>query len=47
MEIKVVSELTDVHRAQVHKTLKSTGYKLGLLINFGNYPKLGRERIVR
>ena len=47
VEIKAVSEVTDVHRAQVHNYLKATGYKLGLLINFGNYPKLGRERIVR
>ena len=47
VEIKAVSELTDIHRAQVHNYLKATGYKLGLLINFGHYPQLGRERIVR
>ena len=47
VEIKAVSEVTDIHRAQVHNYLKATGYKLGLLINFGNYPQLGRERIVR
>jgi GxxExxY protein len=47
VEIKAVSELCDEHRAQVHNYLKATGYKLGLLINFGEYPKLTYERIVR
>ena len=35
LEIKAVSELTDDHRAQVHNYLKATGYRLGLLVNFG------------
>lgn len=47
VEIKAVSELIDEHRAQVHNYLKATGYRLGLLVNFGNYPKLEYERIVR
>ncbi len=47
VELKAVSELIDEHRAQVHNYLKATGYKLGLLVNFGNYPKLYYERIVR
>lgn len=34
VELKSVSELTDVHRAQVINYLKITGYKLGLLQNF-------------
>ena len=46
LEIKAVSELTDIHRAQVHNYLKATGYKLGLLVNFGHHPKLEWERIV-
>lgn len=46
MEIKAVSELTDEHRAQVHNYLKATGHRLGLLVNFGHYPKLPYERIV-
>jgi GxxExxY protein len=47
VEIKVVSELTDEHRAQVHNYLKATGYRLGLLVNFGSKGKLEYERIVR
>jgi len=47
VELKAVKELTDEHRAQVHNYLKPTGYRLGLLVNFGHYPKLQYERIVR
>lgn len=46
VEIKAVKELCDEHRAQVHNYLHATGYKLGLLVNFGHYPKLQYERIV-
>jgi GxxExxY protein len=46
VELKAVSELTDEHRAQVHNYLRATGYRLGLLVNFGHYPKLEYERIV-
>ncbi len=47
VEIKSHSDLTEQHRAQVHHYLKATDYKLGLLVNFGQYPKLQYERIVR
>ena len=47
LEIKAIKELTDEHRAQVHNYLKATGFKLGLLVNFGHFPKLESERIVR
>ena len=47
LEIKAVSELADLHRAQIQNYLKATGYKLGLLVNFGHYPKLEHERIVK
>jgi len=47
VEIKAVSELCNEHRAQVHHYLKATGFCLGLLVNFGAYPKLVYERIVR
>lgn len=47
VEIKAVSQLAPEHRAQVHNYLKATGYKLGLLVNFGHSPKVEYERIVR
>jgi len=46
VEIKAVKELTSEHRAQVHNYLHATGYRLGLLVNFGYYPKVESERIV-
>jgi GxxExxY protein len=46
LEIKAVKELTPEHRAQVHNYLHATGYRLGLLVNFGYYPKVEYERIV-
>ena len=45
LEIKAVSEISDEHRAQVINYLKATGKNLGLLINFGHYPKVQWERI--
>ena len=47
VELKAVKQLSDEHRAQVHNYLKATGMKLGLLVNFGHYPKVEYERIVR
>ena len=47
LEIKAVFGLTDEHRAQIHNYLKATGFKLGLLVNFGHYPKIEYERIVK
>jgi GxxExxY protein len=46
LELKAVRALTDEHRAQVQNYLKATGFELGLLVNFGHYPKLEMERIV-
>lgn len=46
LELKAVTELCDEHRAQVQNYLKATGYRLGLLANFGHYPKMEIERIV-
>jgi GxxExxY protein len=46
VEIKAVKELTPEHRAQVYNYLHATGYKLGLLVNFGFHPKVESERIV-
>ncbi len=46
LEIKAVSALADEHRAQVINYLHATGLRVGLLVNFGHYPKLEWERIV-
>ena len=46
VEIKALKELSDEHRAQVHNYLKATGYRLGLLVNFGQHSNLQYERIV-
>ena len=46
IELKAVKELAPEHCAQVHNYLHATGYKLGLLVNFGHYPKVEYERIV-
>jgi GxxExxY protein len=46
LEIKAVKELAQEHHAQVHNYLKATGYRLGLLVNFGSYPKVESKCIV-
>lgn len=46
VELKAVSELIDAHKAQVYNYLHATGFKLGLLLNFGCSDELEKERIV-
>ena len=46
VELKAVSSLDEVHRSQVYNYLHATGYKLGLLLNFGSATELERDRIV-
>jgi len=47
VELKVVNELADVHRAQVSAYLKATGLRLGLLFNFNTAVlKDGMKRII-
>ena len=46
VEIKAVKEISPEHRAQLFNYLKATGLRLGLLVNFGHYPKAEIERIV-
>lgn len=47
VELKAVAEITDEHRAQVLNYLKAGSFELGLLVNFGHYPKLQYERMAK
>jgi GxxExxY protein len=46
VELKAVTELVDEHRAQVQNYARATRLNLGILVNFGHFPKLQYERIV-
>jgi GxxExxY protein len=46
LEIKAHSALCDEHLAQTMNYLKASGLNLGLLVNFGSYPKLEYRRIL-
>ena len=46
VELKAVNTLEDIHRTQVFNYLHATGYKLGLLLNFGCCNELEMERVV-
>src|SRR5205823_810418 len=46
LEIKAVSALADEHR-QILNYLSATNSNLGLLVNFGHYPRLEYERLLR
>jgi len=46
VKIKAVSEIIDEHRSQVLNYLNATELNLGLLVNFGHYPKLEYERFI-
>ena len=44
LEIKAVSTLLDEHRTQVLNYVNAGHFKLGLLVNFGHYPKIEHDR---
>ena len=46
VELKAVKAISDEHKAQVLNYLKATGLKLGLILNFGHYPKVQIERLI-
>ena len=45
LELKALDALSTVHESQVLNYLKATGFKLGILVNFGQ-PKLQYKRLV-
>lgn len=45
-ELKSIPGLTKTDEAQIINYLKATKFKLGLLINFGSYPKLEWKRFI-
>ena len=45
VELKAVKDIAPEHKAQVINYLKATGMKLGLLVNFGAYPKATITRL--
>lgn len=46
IEIKAEKNLDNIDRAQIINYLKATELQLGILVNFGHYPKLETERFV-
>ena len=46
IELKAVKEIAKPHEAQLHNYLKASGLRLGLLVNFGHYPKAQIKRII-
>lgn len=46
VELKALSSISGEHHAQVLNYLKATRMKLGLLVNFGCYPKATVDRLV-
>ena len=46
LEIKAVSDIAPAHKAQVLNYLKISGLQLGLLVNFGHYPRATIDRVV-
>ena len=45
VEVKAVLELSDTFRAQVMNYQKAANMELGILVNFGHYPKVEIERM--
>ena len=46
LELKAVKQIHPQHEAQLFNYLKASGLRLGLLVNFGHYPKVQVKRII-
>jgi GxxExxY protein len=47
VELKCISRITDVEKAQLLNCLTATGLKVGLIINFGSKGRLEIERLAK
>ena len=46
IELKAVKTILQEHKAQTFNYLKASGLRLGLIVNFGHYPKAQIERVI-
>ncbi|MFN0127728.1 MAG: GxxExxY protein [Verrucomicrobiales bacterium] len=46
LELKAVKEIAAEHQAQMLNYLKASGLRLGLILNFGHYPKMQVQRFL-
>ena len=46
VELKAVRTISPEHKSQLLNYLKATELKLGLIVNFGHYPKAQIERLI-
>jgi GxxExxY protein len=46
LELKAVKDTCEEHKAQVLNYLKVSKLRLGLLVNFGHYPRATVERVI-
>ena len=47
LELKAVKTIAPEHQAQMLNDLKATGFRLGLIVNFGHHPKVEIQRFSR
>lgn len=46
VELKATQDISAEHRSQVLNYLKAAKLKLGLIVNFGHYPRVEIERLI-
>jgi len=46
VELKAVKVIAPEHKAQTFNYLKASNLRLGLIVNYGHYPKVEIERII-